>query len=188
MEEDYTVSRAVSHLAVGNGHGDRVNFGRSLITLALALVTIAAWTRVTSPGSTLGFRLLVGAALLSGYLGVVRSLRRKLNWLELIPRSTAVSKTEIEGFVSLSVLLSTGAGLTLLANLPAPVAPLISCNIVCGLMIVDFSRRLRRREVSVSGTTYNLVNPGVYGVLRGLLGLQLRFLLMSVAFTMLLKL
>ena len=180
--------RSVSERVCGNGHGPGTDYGRSLVTAALMLLASAAWIRAVAPAHDLRFRVAAGGALLLGYLGVRRLVRRRLNWLELVPRTDRVPKSEIDGFVTLTSALIAAAGLSLIGANPPIVGLLIGCNLVCGLMIVDASRRLRRKEVSTDGATHNVVNLGVYAALRGLLLWQIRFLVMALAAALLMRL
>jgi hypothetical protein len=174
---------AISERVAGNGHGHQhdCDFGPAFAVAASWLAAWAGWMRVIHPSNTFKTALVAAAALFCAYQGIQRLVLRRLNWLELRPKFITVPKTEIDGFVTLSSLLTTAAGLSLLnpAN-PALVGVLVAGNLLWGLLIIDASRRLRREEVSTKSVTQNVVNQHIYAAMRRLLLWQIRFLLLAI--------
>jgi hypothetical protein len=180
--------RAVSERRCGSGHGPRTGGGFSFLFAGLVAASGAGWIRALWLAPRGVYLALAAFSMLCSYNAVLRILRKHLNWLELAPGLRLIPKAEIDGFVTLTSLLITAGGLTLIAPAEPLVALAIGGNVVVGFMIVDMSRRLRRTEVSVGGTTFNLVNADIYGVLRALLLWQIRCLLIALAFAILKRL
>lgn len=83
-----------------------------------------------------------------------------------------LTKSEIDGALQLSYVLTTAGGLSLMSNHSRWFAVLVSCNIFAGIIVLDAARQLTRRQTSEGGITFAVVNSGVYGCVQYLLRIQ----------------
>jgi hypothetical protein len=83
-----------------------------------------------------------------------------------------LTKSEIDGALQLSYVLTTAGGLSLINVHSRWFAILAACNIFAGIIVLDAARQLNKTQVSEDGITYAWINSGVYRCVKTLLRTQ----------------
>jgi hypothetical protein len=116
------------------------------------------------------FLIYIGIALMAA--GWRTRLQR---WLYVASRTNTTSKltkSEIDGALQLSYVLTTAGGLSLVSVHSRWFAVLAACNIFAGIIVLDAARQLNKTQVSEDGITYAVINAGIYKCVKTLLRRQ----------------
>src|SRR5260370_19098001 len=83
-----------------------------------------------------------------------------------------LTKSEIDGALQLSYVLTTAGGLSLMSIHSRWFAILAAGNIFAGVIVLDAARQLTKKQTSEDGVVYAVINTGVYGCVNYLLRAQ----------------
>ena len=123
------------------------------------------------------FAIYVGIALVAA--GWRNRLQRWLyrSWRE--GWMIKLTKSEVDGALQLSYVLTTAGGLSLMSIHSRWFAILVAGNIFAGIIVLDAARQLTRRQSSEDGVVYALINTGIYGCINYLLRAQVVFSMLA---------
>ena len=87
-------------------------------------------------------------------------------------RIVKLTKSEIDGALQLSYVLTTAGGLSLMSIHSQLFAILVAANIFAGIIVLDAARQLTKKQTAEDGVVYSVINTGVYGCVNYLLRAQ----------------
>ena len=145
------------------------------ILLGLAVAVLGSLIRPFVEGLSLHplapqFSVYIGIAIVA--VAWRNRLQRWLYRCWLRGTSVTVTKSEIDGALQLSYVLTTAGGLSLMSIHSRWFAILVAGNVFAGIIVLDAVKQLTRRQTAEDGITYAIVNSGVYGCVSYLLRTQ----------------
>lgn len=146
-----------------------------LILAGLAIALVFSLIRPVVDGWSL-HPLAPQFAIYVGIAFVAAGWRTRLQrWVYQCSRNGVtkiVTKSEIDGALQLSYVLTTAGGLSLMSIHSRWFAILVAGNIFAGIIVLDAARGLTERQTSEDGVMYARINTEVYTCVRILIQVQ----------------
>lgn len=122
-------------------------------------------------------------AIYAGIALVATGWRNRLQrWLYRSWREGSMvkmTKSEIDGALQLSYVLTTAGGLSLMSIHSRWFAILVAGNIFAGIIVLDAARQLTKKQAFEDGIVYAVINTGIYGCVNYLLRAQVVFSMLA---------